>query len=170
MKSRTNCQKEFELTSEWSNSSPFCKPSPVRVCERLLDVKYQPLKSTGQSSAEVRTQLAPFLAHESTAITLTHAQITRVLDLVPASSDNGEAKLRELNEWTQWHDTSIELHAVRDGMKLDEMGTKPLLRSWSKLPDGLLSGTKVEMDFLERYLDLPHEKMANSMKASPPPV
>jgi len=83
----------------------------------LWDQKYQSVHS-------IRLDLNAWLSeHEvpETKATL----VTRIITNVSYSK---EIALRQRGEWTQWHETCIELHCVMDADKLDAIGAFGIFR------------------------------------------
>ncbi|RSH86179.1 uncharacterized protein EHS24_004410 [Apiotrichum porosum] len=55
-------------------------------------------------------------------------QLRLVFKIVPSVSYSTEKKLKAANEWTPWHQTCLELHAVQDADRLDAIGAIGVLR------------------------------------------
>lgn len=82
-----------------------------------------------RSASDLKTVLGAFLTSTSTRAALHHAQVTFLLEIIPAIPwCQVEATLREKGEWTAWHDTCIELHAVQDAIAIDQLGAMAIAR------------------------------------------
>jgi uncharacterized protein len=115
------------------NKSPLTRiPADIVVVELaalfhdLFDRKYQSVNGT--DSADL---VSWFAKHE-----VPEAQASLVTRIVSNVSYSKEIALRERGEWTDWHNTCIELHCVMDADKLDAIGAFGIFRC------GAYSGSK----------------------------
>lgn len=76
----------------------------------------------------LETTLEPFFQSATSSGSLTLAQQTLVLKIIPNISWSTEKKLRSQGAWSEWHKTCSELHAVQDADRLDAIGAVGILR------------------------------------------
>lgn len=109
--------------------------------------------------------LQPFFAYASTADPpLSPEQAALIQRVVPSVSWSTEKKLRAAGEWSTWHDTCLELHAVQDADRLDAVGAVGVMRCAaysaaknrilidSNDPDGQQEGETAEAHFHDKLL------------------
>lgn len=104
--------------------------------------------------------LEPFFSLSATLRSVTNVQRDLILRIIPSISWTAEIKLRASDQWTEWQDTCVELHAVQDADRLDAIGAVGILRVAAYegakgkvlIDDGL--GHSAESHFEEKLLKI----------------